>query len=380
MKITDVRCYIYAVSPKRRFVLTFIETDEGITGVGEGTLSYPHCQAESVVAAIVACAGDLVGQDPWGVERHWLNLKERWFWRGGPAQWTALGALDSALWDIAGKRAGQPVHRLLGGPTLDRVRIYLNQWWGDAESTEAIVDYAHQAVAKGATALKWYPFRFIPRFQQPHAVTRAQLRRGIEEVQAVRDAVGPDVDLMVDVWRRLDLTTAAQFCEAVEDCGLLFIEEPVDDENPAALKKLRHMARGRLSTGERLFSRMQFRDIVEDRTVDIVQPDVLRVGGITECRKIAAMAETYGIGVAPHNPMGQVATATSVQLSATLTNFVILERLDDMAIEGGEAVIAENLPFDRDAYLLSDKPGLGITIDEAAVKKMAQTATSHRGR
>ena len=196
----------------------------------------------------------------------------------------------------------------------------------------------------------------------------------------MRDAVGPDIDLMVDVWRRLDLTTAAQFCEAVEDCGLLFIEEPVDDENPAALKKLRQIARGRLSTGERLFSRMQFREIIEDRTVDIIQPDVLRVGGITEGRKIASMAETYGIGVAPHNPMGQVATAVSVQMSATLTNFVILERLADMAIQGGEAVIVENLPFDRDAYLLSDKPGLGITIDEAAVRKMAQIATSHRGR
>jgi galactonate dehydratase len=290
----------------------------------------------------------------------------------------ALSAIDQALWDIAGKVAGLPVHRLLGGPYRDRVRVYLNQWYRGAQSREDLVQKAQAAVAQGGTALKWYPFRFLPQLEPSYSLSPKQIRLAVDEVQAIRQAVGPEVDLMVDVWRRLDLTSAAQFCHAIEELNLLFVEEPVAGENPEVLCELSRSTRVRLAAGERLFSRSEFRPIVERQAVGIIQPAVLRVGGITEAWKIAAMAETYVIGVAPHNPVGPIGTAAAIQLAATIPNFIILETYANGVPPLRNEIFTKQPEIAGDAYPVLDSPGLGVTINEDAIARLALSAWGFR--
>ncbi len=374
MKIADVRVYVLDAEWKQ-WVIAVVETSDGIVGVGEGTLDY---RGPSVATAVSSAAEYLIGKSPFGVERHRAALYEGYFWRGGPAEMCALSALDQSLWDIAGKAMGAPVHRLLGGPYRDRIPVYLNQWYRGAESLEGLVEKAQQAVAAGSTGLKWYPFRFLPQLEQSYVLTPADMRRAVDEVGAIRRAVGPDIDLMVDVWRRLDLMSAAQFCHAIEEFNLLFVEEPVAAENPEILCELSRRTRVRLAAGERLIGRSDFLRIIERQAVGILQPSILRVGGLTEARKIASMAETYVIGVAPHNPYGPIACAAAIQLSATIPNFVSLETYANHVPAIRDEIFTRQPEITGSYYPVVDTPGLGVEIDENKVARLALSAWGYR--
>jgi galactonate dehydratase len=374
MKIADIRWYVVP-TPFKDFTMVVVETDDGITGVGEATLDYRSGQ---VCAGIDAAAQYLKGRSAIGVERIWADLHDRIFWRGGPADLAALSAIDQALWDIAGKSAGLPVHQLLGGPYRTRVRAYLNQWWRDIAKGADLVDLARIAVSEGATALKWYPFRFLPQHEQNWAVRPVEVQRAVDEVAAVRAAVGPNIDLMVDLWRRLDRAAAAQFCTQVAPYNLLFIEEPVMAENLEVLSGLARQSPVRLATGERLAGRQEFRAVIERQAVGIVQPSVIRVGGITEMRKIAVLAEMYGIGVAPHNPVGPIATAASVQVCAAIPNAVMLETYANGVPAVRDEFMSVNLLLNGDGFDVGTRPGLGVEVDEKALKRLATASGSAR--
>lgn len=374
MKIADIRMYVLDAEWKQ-WVIVVVETGDGITGVGEGTLDY---RGSSVATAVSLAAEYLIGKSPFGVERHRAALYEGYFWRGGPTEMCALSALDQALWDIAGKVMGAPVHRLFGGPYRDRIPVYLNQWYRGAESLEGLVEKAQEAVAAGATGLKWYPFRFLFQLDQSYVLTSSDMRRAVDEVAAVRHAVGPDIDLMVDVWRRLDLISAVQFCHAVEEFNLLFVEEPVPAENPEIMCQLSRSTRVRLAAGERLISRSDFRPIIERQAVGILQPSILRVGGLTEARKIASMAEPYVIGVAPHNPYGPIACAAAIQLSAAIPNFVCLETYANHMPAIRDEVFTRQPEIANNYYPVLDTPGLGVEIDEEKITGLALSAWGYR--
>jgi galactonate dehydratase len=374
MKIRDIRTYVLPAIWKE-WVVIVVETDEGIVGVGEATLDY---MPASVVGAIEDCREFLIGRDPAGIERHWMDLYRGFFWRGGPAHMTAISGIDQALWDIAGKVAQMPVHRMLGGPTRDKVQVYLNQWYRGARTASELVERAQEAVASGARALKWYPFRYFPMSQQAYMMTNAEMRTAVGEVEAVRAAVGPDITLMVDLAARLDKMMSIQFCNHVAPYNLLWVEEPVGPENPEVLKEISRATNVRLTTGERLFTRWDFRPVIESQSVSFVQPSMAHAGGITEMRKIAAMAETYTIGVAPHNPLGPVANAASVQLAASITNFILLEAYADNVPPIRKEIVIDGPKLVGDAYELPTTPGLGITIDENVLRRLAIPATGNR--
>lgn len=372
MKIRDVICYAPPGKGARfsqsRFVIVLVKTDDDLTGVGEATLRFPICLSTQVIAAVMGCREFLIGQDPSRISRIWADLYDRYFWRGGPAELTALGAIDQALWDIAGQAANMPVYKLLGGAYHERIPLYHNGWWRGAEFTEEVIAKAHATIATGATRLKWYPFEFLPQLQDNYHLTNAQMDRAVQEVLAMREAVGKDIELMIDVWRRLDLNSAIRFCNAIESAGLVFVEEAVFAENIDVMIQLSKSVNVRLSTGERLLSRWEFRSLIETQAVGIVQPDVPRVGGITEARKIAAMADTYGISVAPHNPTGSIATAAAVHLCASIRNFTMLERFVPFI---PDPFVEQDLSYGPDYIELPTGSGMGVTVNEDELKRLS---------
>ena len=371
MKITDVQCFcpIYEIGRfgEARAVVLKITTDEGLFGLGEGTLSYPFCLSKQVVAAIAGAKQYLIGSDPLQIEKIWHELYDRYFWRGGPVEGSAQGAINYALWDIFGKSVNMPVYQLLGGAYHERIPIYLNGWWEGTSTTKEVVERALVTVEKGATRLKWYPFEFMSQIGNQYFVSSADLKRGIDEVFAVREAVGPSVDLMVDIWRRLDISSAVLFCREVERANLVFVEEPIPAENLDSMIKLSRTVNTRLATGERILSRYDFSKLFEAQAIGIAQINIGRVGGITEARKIAAMADNHGIGVAPHNPIGSVATAAIVQLSAHMRNFLMLERFPPFQDEWMD----QNLVYGPDYIELPVQPGIGVTVDERFLANFA---------
>lgn len=374
MKIHAIRTYVVPASWKE-WVFVLLETDDGLVGVGEGTLEN---RTAAVAGAIDECAEYLLGRSPIGIEAIWNELYRAFFWRGGSVQMTALAAIDQALWDIAGKAANLPVHRLLGGAGQDKVRTYLNQWYRGAKSADKLADMAREALDKGASALKWYPFRQIPMNSPPYTVTPQDIRQAVREVELLRDALGPDVTLMVDLAGKLTCAGAIEFCQAATPYDLLFIEEPLPPEDPSSLHRLANATSARIATGERLYSRWDFREIIEQRSVSYVQPALTHAGGITEFRKIAAYADTHGIGLIPHNPLSPVATAANIQTVCTLNNFVLLETYAAGVPPLRDEIMVDGPRLTGDFYQLPDRPGLGVELDEPLLRRICTSTLGHR--
>lgn len=364
MKIRDIICYTPPKNLTRfgetRSVVVKITTENGLEGIGEGTISFPMCLSNQVVASVEGVREYLVGQNAERIELIWAELHERYFWRGGPVELHALGAINHALWDILGKATGLPVYQFFGGAFHERIPVYHNGWWKGANTPDEVVEKALAIAALGATRLKWYPFEFLPQLQNNYHVSRRDLDRAIGEIVAVREAVGPGIELMVDVWRRLDLQSASLFCQGIEDVGLVFVEEAIPAENIDSMIELSKRVKVRLAAGERIISRYDFSKLFESQAIGIAQINVNRVGGLTEARKIATMADNYGISVAPHNPTGALATAAAVHLCASLRNFALLERFVPFA----DPWISQNLTYGPDYIELPKLPGLGVSLDE----------------
>jgi galactonate dehydratase len=367
MKITKLQTFL--VPPRWCFLR--IDTDEGIVGWGEPVI---EGRAHTVAAAVSELADYLVGQDPLRIEEHWQVMTKGGFYRGGPILSSAVAGIDQALWDIAGKARGVPVHDLIGGAVRDRVRVY--SWIGGDEPSD-VAAAATQQVAAGFTAVKMNASPALGFLDTPATVDAV-----IDRVAAVRDAIGRDRDIAVDFHGRVSLAMARRILPKLEPFSILFAEEPVVPELSFQLRDLVTCSPVPIATGERLYSRWDFRPVLE-AGVAVVQPDLSHAGGISEVRRIAAAAETYGAALAPHCPLGPIALAASLQVSFAVPNLLIQEQSLGIHYNVGSDLL--DYLVDRSVFAYADgyvgrptAPGLGIEIDAAAVAKAAEIG--HRWR
>lgn len=365
MKITQVKPVIVNAN-MRNWIFVRVETDEGVVGWGEATLEW---KTAGVSGSIEDVSRFVIGEDPTRIEHLYQMMYRQYFWRPGIEGMSAISGIEQALWDIKGKVLGVPVYELLGGKVRDRVRLYNHLGGGYMKTMYESVDpsaFAESALAikeQGYTALK---FMAVPR-TEPVEGTRS-VRLAAEIVRAIREAVGPDMDLMVDLHARTWPAMAIQYCQALEPYGLLFFEEPCPTEDIEATAQVTRMSRIPIATGERLGGRYQFRDLLEKRACHIIQPDLSHCGGLWEARKIAAMAEAYSIAVAPHNPNGPIATAAAVQFALTTPNWIIQESITSDVPWRDEVV--RNPIVAKDGYAtIPIGPGLGIEVDEGEAAK-----------
>ena len=361
MKITHIETFKYWVD-WCNWLFVRIDTDEGISGWGEGSL---HGALESVEAAIREYAPHLIGRDPAGPERHWQRLYHAWRWRGGAVFQTALSALDIALWDLEGKRLGVPVARLLGGPFRTRLRGYASHWLQGADTPEKAFEGAREAIRRGFSAFKCRPFSF----EGLRDNTAAEVRKAAALMEAAREGAGPDADIYIECSEFLSPRTAVMMDEALHPYRPGWFEEPIPFENPKVMAALQRDLRTPIATGERLLSRFEYRDLLENGACRIVQPDLMHAGGFTEIRKIAALADMWYVPVAPHNPGGPICTAAAMHLAASVPNFFILEQMEPQrALRDRASTVPIKL---EDGHLiLPDGPGLGIEPSLEALEGM----------
>jgi galactonate dehydratase len=356
LKITDIRTIVMDAGGDENYVFVKVYTNHGITGLGEGTLP---SKALTMSQAILEHKRYLVGQDPTEIERHWQAMFRGPRYRGGPILMSAISAIDIALWDIFGKALDLPVWQLLGGKARDRVRVYIKPGWGD--SPDEMGELWLAAKEDGWTAGK-------SGFFKPENNVMRQSRAladSVARVRAIREAVGDDFDICIDLHGKPTTAFAVEFCRQVEDYRPYFVEEATQAEDLGELRHLRSHSRVPLATGERLFTKYAFSEICAQHLVDYVQPDVIHCGGITEMRKIAAMADAFRIEVLPHNPNSRLCTFASLHFCVATPNATLLE------ISGSERPKWDDLFFGaavdyRDGFAqLPDKPGLGIDLDES---------------
>lgn len=365
MKITDIK--VFPVDCFRtNWVFVKVYTDEGIDGVGEATLEYKE---KALFGAVEHIKEYLVGKNPMQVEKHYHDIYRDAYWRGGPVLMSALSAVETALWDILGKHLGVPVYQLLGGKCNDKVRIYVNGWFAGAKEPEEFAQKAKIAVKRGVTAMKWDPFG-----KSYMEISHKDFDKALRCVAAVREAVGNEVDLLIEGHGRFNVATGIEIAKELAQFKPMFFEEPVPPDNLEALKAVRDKSPVAISAGERLYGRRDFARLFEMRGADFVQPDISHAGGIMELKKIAAMAESCYTGFAPHNPSGPVANAATLQLAACCPNFSILEIMYS-DVTWRKEVCNESLEYNDGYITVPDKPGIGIEIDEE--KCLGHPYTTH---
>ncbi|NEU55555.1 galactonate dehydratase [Halorussus sp. MSC15.2] len=355
---------LYEVPP--RWLFLRLETSDGLVGWGEPVV---EGRAHTVRAAVEELLDSyLLGKSPDRIEDHWQTMYRGGFYRGGPVLMSAIAGIDQALWDIKGKQFGAPVYELLGGRARDRIRVY--QWVG-GDRPENVADAAREKVEEGFTALKMNATAEMERVDSPAAVAEAEAR-----LEAVREAVGDEADIGVDFHGRVAKSMAKRLAAALEPHQPMFIEEPVLPEHNDALPGIAAHTTAPIATGERMYSRWDFKEVFESGAVDVIQPDLSHAGGITEVKKIADMAEAYDVAMAPHCPLGPIALAACIQVDAVSPNALIQEQSLDIHYNEGSDVLdylADTSVFDyHDGYVdLPDGPGLGIEIDEQHVRAKA---------
>ncbi len=366
MKITAVKTVVVNAE-MRNWVFVKVETDEaGLFGWGEASLEW---KTRAVVGVVEDLAPMVIGEDPTRIEHLYQKLYRQSFWRLGVIGMSGISAIEQGCWDILGKSLGVPVHRLLGGAVRDRVRMYTHLGGGSMKAVyetfdpAPLIDLAQQVVARGYTALKVV---FVPYSEPLMGVPYNKRLR--ELMEKLRLAVGDRVDIMIDFHGRAYPAMAIQYINALAEFNPFFCEEPVPPENVAAMREVRQAVRVPIATGERLVTRHQFREIFEQQACHVIQPDLCHCGGLMEGKKIAAMAEAYYMGVAPHNPLGPVANAAALHFDLSTPNFLIQEdMLSDVPWRW--EVVRHSLET-RDGYWLpSEKPGLGVEVDEQEAAK-----------
>lgn len=357
MKITKFT--LYKVQP--RWLFLKIDTDQGLSGWGEPIV---EGRADAVRAAVEEFEKYLIGKDPMRIEDHWQVMYRSGFYRGGPETMSAIAGIDQALWDIKGKAYNAPVYELLGGACRDKLRVY--RWIGGDRPSD-IQAAALEARSQGYSAVKMNAteeLHYIDSFKKVEAVC--------QRVAAIRDALGYDLDVAVDFHGRVHKSMAKVLAKELDAFHLMFIEEPVLSQNNEALREIARYTSTPISTGERMFSRWDFKNLLQDGYVDIIQPDLSHAGGISECKKIAAMAEAYDVAVAPHCPLGPVALSACVQLDICTPNVFIQEQsLGIHYNKGGDLLdyIKDPSIFQyKDGYIeLLQGPGLGVEVNEEAL-------------
>jgi galactonate dehydratase len=363
------RIETFLVPPRWLFVR--VETDDGLVGCGEPVI---EGRAETVRAAIEQLSELLIGQDPLRIEDHWQTMTKGSFYRGGPILSSAVAGLDQALWDIAGKALGAPVHQLLGGHVRDRIRMY---GWVGGDDPAGVEDAISAQIATGLTAIKMNASG-----QMSPIASVSELDAVIQRVAAARNVLGPDRDFAVDFHGRFSLANSRRIAPMLEAYHPLFIEEPVLPEHSRLITGIVDSTSTPIATGERLFSRQEFLPVLE-AGVAVVQPDLSHAGGITEVRKIATLAEVFDAQLAPHCPLGPIALASCLQVGFATSNFLIQEQ--SLGIHYNQTAELLDYLIDPaplrtvDGYIERfTGPGLGIEVDDAEVRRAAERGHAWR--
>jgi galactonate dehydratase len=361
---------LFQVPP--RWLFLKIETDEGIIGWGEPVI---EGKAATVKTAVDELMEYLVGKDPMHIEDHWNVMYRAGFYRGGPILMSAIAGIDQALWDIKGKYYNAPVYQLLGGKARDKMKVY--SWIGGDRPAE-VGEAARKMAEQGFLAVKMNATEELQYIDSYEKIDAA-----IKRIATVRETVGPGMGIGIDFHGRVHKPMAKILAKEMEPFRPMFIEEPVLPENNEDLREIAQHVAIPIATGERMFSKWQFKTLLKDGYVDIIQPDVSHAGGITECKKIISMAEAFDVAAAPHCPLGPIALAACLQVDATCHNAFIQEQSLGIHYNQGSDLL--DYLVDKTVFQYSDgyveipsKPGLGIEINEAHVRKMA--AEGHNWR
>ena len=364
MKITDIKTFLVGGDGRIPWLIVKVETDDGVHGIGEGTL---EGRVETVETAVQELKRYLLGKDPFAIEKHFQEMYRRAFYAGGEVLTSAISGVETALWDIKGKALGVPVYELLGGRTRDRIKLYANGWYRQGMSPDEFADAAKAVLELGVKGLKFNPWGSRPGIDF-YRLENSILNTGVEAVGAVREAVGPDIDLYIDCNGIFNTVgNAIRAGKAVEEYNIGFFEEPVPHENFDAMAYVRSKINIPIATGERLFTGFSFQQLLARGGADIVQPDMSHCGGMLEARKIAAIADAQYVAFAPHNANGEVAYASAVQMAACVPNFLTLEHFPP---ERWRFEVCSNPMKVEDGWLeIPDRPGLGIEFHEEGAAK-----------
>ena len=371
MKITDVEILRMQAHAEisNNWLFVRIHTDGGITGIGEGSLQYKD---KALAAEIENFATFLVGKDPFQIEHIWTSLHRRVTWTGGAVTISAISAIDLALWDIKGKALGVPVYELIGGKVRDKVPLYANGWFvddtpsphgpqgGEINELEWYADCAREVVAQGFRCLKVYPFRGT------QAITPERIERGVGIVHAMREAVGPHIEIGVDIRARLNPWSARRVARQLEPYNIAWLEEPILFDNADAMAEFARSVNVPIATGEQLYTRWEFRALLEQNVVGIIQPDICHAGGFSELYKLAAMAETYYVTVSPHNSNGPISTIASLHLDMAINN-CHMQELFLNSLPYYQQVLTNPLVIENGYGAPPEGPGWGSDLDDAVL-------------
>jgi len=367
VKVTGVSTYVLGTS-WRNLTIVEVHTDEGITGLGEARM-LNHTDALLGYLA-EAVPTQIIGMDPFDVEALVYRMTREVYARAGEIAMSALATIEIACHDIQGKALGLPVYKLLGGAVRDRVKAYANGWYQVERTPEEFALAAAGVVRRGYRALKLDPFG-------PGTVEldRAETRRSVSLVAAVRESVGPDVEIMIEMHGRFTPATAIRLADELAEYRPSWLEEPVPPENVAALATVTRAVKVPIAVGERMHTRYDYRELFERQAADIIQTDITHSGGLLEAKKLAGTAETHYMLMAPHNVGGPISTAASIHFAATTPNFAIQENFNDFA-DPYVKVCEAGLPELTDGYFpLPDAPGLGIQLNREALAEHPRRQT-----
>src|SRR6266700_1527582 len=359
MKISDVKTYVVGTA-WRNITIVQVLTDEGLEGVGEVRMLNHTDALQGYLAEAVT--NHVLGHDPMDIEALVQRMFRNDYARAGEIAMSAISTIEMACWDIVGKALDQPVYRLLGGAVRDSIKAYANGWYTVERTPEEFHAAAKHVLARGYRALKLDPFG-----AGVYELDRQEQIRSIGLVEAVRDAVGPDVDILVEMHGRFNPATAIAIARELEPLHPGWLEEPVPPENLAALRKAAEHIHIPVATGERIHTRHEYRELFELQAADIIQPDITHFGGIIDTKKLAAWADAYYVLVAPHNVGGPVSTAANLHLAACTTNFKIQEHFNDFAEDFVKAAAPGNPEVVDGYFALPSGPGLGVTLDHDVI-------------
>jgi len=360
MKITEVKTHVIS-TPWRNLTFVRVLTDEGIEGVGEVRMLNHTDAFLGLLEELVP--NHVVGRDPFDIESLVYRLYRDDYQKPGQIQMSATAAIEVACWDIMGKALNQPVYRLLGGKVRDSIKAYANGWYRVERTPEEFHAAAKKVIERGYQALKFDPFGagFLE-------MSYPEIDKAVELVAAVREAVGPEAEILIEMHGRMNRNTALRVAERLEPFRPSWIEEPVPPENAETMRDVTARTTIPVATGERLYSRHEFRRLFELQACDIIQPDIMHMGGLLETKRVAAWAEAYYILVAPHNVGGPVATAAALHFAASTPNFKIQEHFNDFADSDVKALAPGNPEVIDGHFALPTGPGLGVELDIEALE------------
>lgn len=358
MKIKSIETFLVA-AVWRNFIILKITADNGIVGYGEATMGDFE---KTIEAAINDFRPFLIGREI-DIPEITNFLYRNFFWRGGPILMSAISAIDQALWDVIGRDANKPIYKLLGGKALKKVKVYANGFISGNASPEKFASAGSKEIDNGFRALKFDPFE-----GSGPGITSKELNRAIDRISAVRDSVGDDIEIMIEAHGRFNPVSAKKVAKSIEEFNVSWLEEPVPEEDIDSMAEVRKNSPVPIATGERIVTKYRFKELLERRATDIVQPDVCHVGGIRSLTEVGSMAQASYVNVAPHNPNGPIATASSLSGLITMPNAQILEFWVDAVTLRRE--IVENYFEITNGYIEPlNSPGNGLEINEDAFKK-----------